>query len=350
MYSKYVENVKKLNVNGIILAGGEGKRLRPYTKIVPKQLLPLKGLEERLFENETKNIHLEGFAILDKQIYDMLFSGVQKVIISAGYLGDKIVERYDQDRFRKIRNKTVVYKEEEPLDTGGAIKRIIEEFKLKGPLVVSNADVVSDINILQMIFECRQGGYLGYMYSVRPRLPWGVLKIDESASGLRKPIIGFREKPKIENWVNGGFYFFEDTQKLYSEYLENKGKKFSLEKDVFPKMASDRQLGMYKEEDWIFWRPVDTKKDWDEVREFYKTLEYRSWGYEKTINEKPLIKELFIKKHFETENRDFNEEIIVEKGELKVKFDGIELEVKKRLLERNHRFVGGPAKIISRIL
>ncbi|MDI6889302.1 MAG: sugar phosphate nucleotidyltransferase, partial [Methanocellales archaeon] len=76
---------------GIILCGGQGKRLRPMTSNIPKSLIELK----------------EGYTILDKQMLDFASAGIDEVILLTGYLGEKIEERYS-DEYKGMKIKYLV--------------------------------------------------------------------------------------------------------------------------------------------------------------------------------------------------------------------------------------------------
>src|SRR5450756_2881073 len=71
---------------GMILCGGYGKRLKPYTEDIPKPLIDI----------------TDDYTILDRQLYDMANSDIERVILLTGYLSSKIEERYGE-RYRGMR-------------------------------------------------------------------------------------------------------------------------------------------------------------------------------------------------------------------------------------------------------
>ena len=71
----------------MILCGGYGKRLKPYTEDMPKPLIEIQ----------------DNYTILDKQLYDMVNAGTDKVILLTGYLSEKIEERY-RDNYRGMKS------------------------------------------------------------------------------------------------------------------------------------------------------------------------------------------------------------------------------------------------------
>src|SRR5450756_3188491 len=90
---------------GMILCGGYGKRLKPYTEDIPKPLIDI----------------TDDYTILDRQLYDMANSDIERVILLTGYLSSKIEERYGE-RYRGMRIQYSV--EDKPLGTLNAIKPV----------------------------------------------------------------------------------------------------------------------------------------------------------------------------------------------------------------------------------
>jgi len=113
----------------LIMAGGKGKRLRPFTNKIPKPLLPINGKP-----------------IIERIILTAKKQGIKNFVISINYLGNKI-ESYlkDGDKF-DVNIKYI--KEDRPLGTAGSLHYFK---KSKLPFIVSNADVISNINYREML-------------------------------------------------------------------------------------------------------------------------------------------------------------------------------------------------------
>ena len=88
---------------GMILCGGFGKRLRPVTETVPKPLVEIN----------------DDYTILDKQIFDFKNAGIDEVYLLAGFLHEKIEERYGLE-YNGVKLHYVI--EDEPLGTLNAIR------------------------------------------------------------------------------------------------------------------------------------------------------------------------------------------------------------------------------------
>ena len=86
------------------------------------------------------------------------------------------------------------------------------------------------------------------MTVVRPELPFGVTEIDSHGR-----IHGFREKPRSEHWINGGFFCLEPR---VLEYLEEDS---VLEREPLERLAADGQLHAFRHDG--FWDCMDTYKD-----------------------------------------------------------------------------------------
>ncbi|MGC8969772.1 MAG: nucleotidyltransferase family protein [Conexivisphaera sp.] len=239
----------------LILAGGQGKRLRPYTDSVPKPLLELR----------------EGYTILDKQLGDLEAAGVRRVVLLVGYLGELIERRYGS----RWNGLEILYSREDqsrPLGTWGALRNAVESLGLSGPALVTNGDIVTDADLRAWP---RTDKYLATILAVPMRSPYGILEISGS------DVVGFREKPILPHYVNGGIYLVRDLAELLRWGKEVAGDVGSLEDDVFPELARAGLLGARVEPDpEVLWRSVDSVKDLEELRALYRSRMDGPWGRE----------------------------------------------------------------------
>jgi dTDP-glucose pyrophosphorylase len=168
----------------VIMAGGIGKRLHPFTENCPKPLLKVAG--KPILEHIIERAKLEGFS---------------KFLISVFYLGH-MIEDYFGDGSR-IGVDIQYLREESPLGTAGALSLISQ--KLFSPFVVTNGDVMTDIRYGELIdFHLKHNG-IGTM-AVRShewQHPYGVVELN----GV--DIVGFKEKPITRNYINAGVYVLE---------------------------------------------------------------------------------------------------------------------------------------------
>lgn len=228
----------------IILAGGKGERLRPYTNDRPKVM-----------------VELAGKPILAWQIEWLKSHGITKFVLTVSYKHE-VVEKYfgDGSKFGIEVDYSI---EDEPLGRGGAIKKAFKSKLMDGceNVVVTNGDIISKADLSKMIKEHEANNALMSLMLVPYLSRWGLVEVDDS-----NHILGFREKPKLPYWINGGVYIFS---KEVEPLLPDKG---DHEYETFPKIPKDRFFG-FKDEG--FWRAVDVVKDKSEAEHFLDTGEIK---------------------------------------------------------------------------
>lgn len=255
---------------GMILCGGFGKRLRPVTEKVPKPLVEIK----------------DDYAILDKQLFDFKNAGVTEVYLLAGFLHEKIEERYG-DEHNGVKINYVI--EDEPLGTLNAIRLGMEALDEEKQVLIRNGDIVADVNLKKMIEMGEKSDYPVTMFVTKMRSPYGI--VDLSADRINS----FKEKPLLDYYINGGIYFTKGLLD-FAEFETG-----DIEKTLFPVLAKENNLGYYKE-DGLFWMAIDTSKELESVQKEYSNKTDKPWGYEKVLvyTEKYLTKELYLKEGFQT--------------------------------------------------
>lgn len=165
----------------VIMAGGKGERLRPLTENCPKPLLSIAGKP-----------------ILEHIILKARNNGFSKFIISVNYLGDMIRDYFSNgSKF----NVSIDYLNElSPLGTAGSLSLL--ESKPSTPILVSNGDVITDINFGDFL-DFHDSHHSCATMAVRRHEwthPFGVVQTDN----LR--IVGFEEKPIFHTYINAGIY------------------------------------------------------------------------------------------------------------------------------------------------
>jgi NDP-sugar pyrophosphorylase family protein len=284
---------------GAILCGGYGKRLKPLTDHMPKPLLEIK----------------KNYTILDKQLLQFKHAGIKKVILLCGYLNEKIKERFG-DCWDGVDIEYLI--EDKPRGTLFAINNLLDNFESDN-YIIRNGDVVCDANVKEMINEHKNKML---MYITPLVSPYGIVEI----SGDK--IIGFREKPQLDYYINAGIYIIsKELKPIFCKHKEG-----DVEKLVFPEIASGGLMNRYQEN--AFWQSVDSVKDLETVNKEYFNKEDKPWGYEKIIiyTEKYLTKELYIMKNESTSHHKHNkkdETMHVASGEVIIKFDDKEVDLKK---------------------
>ncbi len=167
----------------VIMAGGKGTRLRPFTKNCPKPLLEVSGkpMLQHIIERASDN-------------------GFNNFVLSVHYLGHMIEEYFgDGSRF----NVKIDYlHEESPLGTAGALALLEKPNK---PLVITNGDVLTDINYGEVLdFHASQKAVATMAVNLHEwQHPFGVVR----TKGIE--IIGFEEKPIYQSHINAGVYVLD---------------------------------------------------------------------------------------------------------------------------------------------
>lgn len=226
--------------SAIILAGGKGERLRPYTNDRPKVM-----------------VELDDKPILAWQIQWLKSHGITKFVLTVSYKYEVVKEYFgDGSKFGIEVDYSI---EETPLGRGGGIKKAFKSPLVSGQpdVVVCNGDIITKLNLKDMIAVHLDQKALVTLLLVPYISRWGVVKID-----AQNHITGFEEKPKLPYWINGGIYLFNrEVEPMLPEVGDH-------EKETFPKIPKEQFLG-FKDEG--FWRAVDVVKDKSEAESFLKT-------------------------------------------------------------------------------
>jgi NDP-sugar pyrophosphorylase family protein len=292
---------------GAVLCGGYGMRLRPITEEIPKPLLDLN----------------HGYTILDKQLMHFKSAGIHTVYLLAGYLHEKLSDRYGTV-WDGIEIQYLIEKK-----PGGTLFALNNLFATcDDDVVVMNGDIVTDMNLEEMIHHHKSEEMLMF---ITPLIsPFGIVEISDSK------VISFTEKPVLPYHINGGVYVMDSSLREYcSKYPEG-----NMETLVFPVIARDGLLRYYRE-DGVFWHSVESAKDLEIVQTEYTNKEDKPWGYEKIIvsTEKYLTKELYVKKgactsfHYH-ERKD--ETLHVSRGEGYIEFEDRQVLLRKNEQVRIH--------------
>jgi mannose-1-phosphate guanylyltransferase len=225
-------------MKAVVLAGGLGMRLRPLTDDKPKALVPVKG--RPISEYQIEWLVKEG--------------GVDGVTFACGYKWERLKEHFGSS-FQGIPIDYSV--EDEPLGTGGGIKKALAAKESGELVVVTNGDIITDLPLKRMIDAHKQAGEISASMLVVPyRSRFGVVKIDKL-----KMVRGFEEKPAFPDvWINGGVYLLNQRK-----ILKNLPEKGDIERETFPKLVTHGELLSYPHYgEWWF---LDSMKDLQELEE-----------------------------------------------------------------------------------
>lgn len=227
----------------VILAGGQGVNLRPYTLEIPKPLLPVQGKP-----------------ILEHLINQLKKNGIEEIILCIGYLGKKIKEHFDDGKKFGI---TIKYSEEkESLGTGGALAQIQKQIEHDTFLVI-HADVVTNLSFFDLIdFHQKESGLATVALTTENHpTQFGQLKLHGTK------LVNFYQKDNDvglkSHLIHCGIYVFEPD---IFKFFPKKQKSFSLE-DVIETLITKQQVnGFVFEGQWF---DVGTTENYERaIKEF----------------------------------------------------------------------------------
>jgi NDP-sugar pyrophosphorylase family protein len=173
-------------MRAVILAGGLGTRLRPYTAVLPKPLVPVG--DRPVLEHILRRLHACGVRVAD---------------LCVGHLGELIQVYFSQSASLPDDLELRWHREDEPLGTAGALRLVPD---LDGTFLAMNGDILTTLDYRELVaFHAEHGAALTVAtHASRVELELGVIESD----GER--IVGYREKPKLDYEVSMGIYVYDE--------------------------------------------------------------------------------------------------------------------------------------------
>ncbi|MDO8210742.1 sugar phosphate nucleotidyltransferase [Conexibacter sp. CPCC 206217] len=220
----------------VILCGGRGTRLQEHTQSIPKPL-----------------VEIGGRPIVWHVIELYLAHGFRRFVLCTGYKGE-LIERFVGATAWPAGVEVACLDTGLETPTGGRLQRALlasDGVPAGASFCATYADGVADIDLRALVAAHAAhaaDGAVATMTVVRPELQFGVAELD--ADGR---VRGFREKPRTEHWVNGGFFCCEPS---LAECLRDDS---VLEREPLQALAADGRLRAFRHEG--FWDCMDTYKD-----------------------------------------------------------------------------------------
>lgn len=218
-------------MKAVVLAGGQGNRLRPLTCDVPKPLMPVL----------TKPIA--------EYITDLLVSyGFDDICFTLGYLSKEMVEFINNLNVKNDKVKLSYYIEEKPLGTAGCLKKIFPE-KIGSDILIISGDCMCDIDLGKVMkyHVAKKADATIVCKEVRNTDEYGTLCLDEE-----NRVVGFCEKADknhaVSSLANCGIYILsEKTAELAEKYDS-----CDFSKDIFPEMLQ-KSMNIYAYNTDSYW-------------------------------------------------------------------------------------------------
>jgi dTDP-glucose pyrophosphorylase len=176
-------------VTAVVMAGGQGTRLRPLTHDLPKPMLPMG--DRPLLE------------VIIRQLRDV---GIRQVHVTTQYKGDLIQRHFGNGHDFGVEIRYLY--EEQPLGTAGALGLFgLNNGTLEGPLLVMNGDILTGVSY-QALLDFHREQKADLSIGVRQyelRVPYGIVETDSFH------VVGISEKPTIRHFVNAGIYVLDPS-------------------------------------------------------------------------------------------------------------------------------------------
>lgn len=174
-------------MRAVILAGGLGTRLRPYTAILPKPLVPVGDRP-----------------ILEHIVHQLAGAGINRIDLCVSHLGELIQTYFSQSKAVPDGVELAWHWEDEPLGTAGALRAVPD---LDGTFIAMNGDVLTTLDYRALIeHHAASGAALTIAtHGKRVDIDLGVI---DSRDGF---VTDYREKPSLQYDVSMGIYVYEAT-------------------------------------------------------------------------------------------------------------------------------------------
>lgn len=228
-------------MQAVILAGGKGTRLRPYTTVLPKPLMPIYDMP-----------------ILEVVIRQLKNNGFDNIVIAVGHLAE-LIEAFFGDG-SKWGVKITYSREEKPLGTAGPLKLIDN---LEDTFLMMNGDILTNLRYKQlMAFHKEQNAKITIAtYSKKVKIDLGILEINDVHE-----IYKYTEKPTLAYQVSMGIYILERT--MLDIIPEDSY--FDLPDLIKLSIKKEMKIAGFRFQD--YWRDIGRKDDYELALEEYETM------------------------------------------------------------------------------
>jgi glucose-1-phosphate cytidylyltransferase len=245
-------------MKALILAGGQGTRLREETEYRPKPM-----------------VHIGSKPILWHIMKIFHSQGIKDFEIALGFKGDQIKDYFVKYPYL-VSDLSIDFSKESPetkidksvlenwtvglndtgatTNTGGRIFRLRD--KLTETFICTYGDGVANVNVSELVSFHRKHGKIATVTAVHPSARFGSIEIASDGQ-----VLAFAEKPVSNQWVNGGFFVFDP--RIFG-YLADDS---ILERAPLENLARDSQLMAWQHHG--FWHPMDTIRDSQHLNELW---------------------------------------------------------------------------------
>ena len=229
-------------MKAVILAGGKGRRLRPFTTVLPKPLMPLGEMP-----------------IVEVVLRQLAANGFEEVTLAVGYLAE-LMMAYCGDG-SKFGLRVRYSREEQPLGTAGPLA-LVEG--LDDTFLVMNGDVLTTLDMQAMLAQHRANGAVATIatHHRRQQINYGIIESDDNSR-----VTAYIEKPVHHYQVSMGVYVLEPSVLTHiapGEYLD-------LPDLVRQLMAGGQQVMAYPFDG--YWLDIGRHDDYEQAVEEFETMQ-----------------------------------------------------------------------------
>jgi NDP-sugar pyrophosphorylase family protein len=226
-------------MKAVILSGGQGTRLAPYTTILPKPLVPVGDIP-----------------ILEVIIRQLITSGFESVTLSLGHLGELIRAYFAAHKTLSRQIRLEFVDEEQPMGTAGSLRLISN---LPDTFLVMNGDVLTTLDYSRLIdFHRQNGAWLTIASHQKPvSLDLGVLQLEGSE------VTGYLEKPQYVYPVSMGIYVYDRRALAHIP----PDRHFDLPELVLELLAHKRKVASFASD--AIWLDIGRREDCEAAQEVF---------------------------------------------------------------------------------
>jgi NDP-sugar pyrophosphorylase family protein len=237
------------NVQAIILAGGRGMRLRPYTELIPKPL-----------------VSIHGMPVVEIVLRQLARHKFRNVVITLGHEAELIRAHFGDGAYLGLNISYV--EEEKPLGTAGPLRMVDD---LDESFLVLNGDLITDLDFTQFFQQHRQNNSLLTISAHERSIPieFGVIKHD--SEDVEK-VTGYVEKPNLIYRVSMGVYAFN---RAVLKYIP-KGRHYDFPDLVQQLLEKDQDVRQIPFEG--YWLDIGSGADYERALEEFPDIRDRLIG------------------------------------------------------------------------
>ena len=227
-------------MKAVILAGGRGTRLTPYTTILPKPLVPVGNIP-----------------ILEVIIRQLIKSGFAGVTLTLGHLGELIRAFFAANKSLSRQINIQFVAEEEPTGTAGSVRQVPD---LPDTFLVMNGDILTTLDYLRLMdFHRKSGAWLTIAsHQKQINIDLGVLKLRGNK------IVGYLEKPEYTYPVSMGIYVYD---RRVLDYIPP-NRYFDFPNLVLKLLARKKKVACFKSD--ALWLDIGRREDFLSAQEIFE--------------------------------------------------------------------------------